>query len=100
MSFPEPHEHPHDNGDHDHDHSNSELAAQKEQILKQILSPEARMRLNNIKMVKPELSDMVEQYLIGMATQGKIPGQINDEQLKQILLSTQQPKRDFKINRR
>ena len=58
------------------------------------------MRLNNIKMVKQELSDLVEQYLIGMATQGKIPGQINDDQLKQILLlSIQQPKRDFKINR-
>ncbi|QMU54002.1 MAG: DNA-binding protein [Nitrosopumilus sp.] len=93
MSFPESNEPPHDNN------TNHELAAQKEQILKQVLSPEARMRLNNIKMVKPELSDMVEQYLIGMATQGKIPGQINDEQLKQILLSTQQPKRDFKINR-
>lgn len=92
MSFPESNEPPHDNTNH-------ELEAQKEQILKQVLTSEARMRLNNIKMVKPELSDMVEQYLIGMATQGKIPGQINDEQLKQILLSTQQPKRDFKINR-
>ena len=92
MSFPEPNDQPQENTNH-------ELAAQKEQILKQVLSPEARMRLNNIKMVKPELSDMVEQYLIGMASQGKIPGQINDEQLKQILLSTQQPKRDFKINR-
>ncbi|MBS1267372.1 MAG: DNA-binding protein [Nitrosopumilus sp.] len=77
----------------------NEQAAQKEQILKQILTPDARMRLNNIKMVKQELSDLVEQYLIGMATQGKIPGQINDAQLKQILLSIQQPKRDFKINR-
>ena len=75
------------------------LAAQKEQVLRQILSPEARMRLNNIKMVKPELSDLVEQYLIGMATQGKIRAQLSDAQLKQILLSIQQPKRDFKINR-
>ena len=106
MSFPEFNDSPHDHTDHDHtnghsdhSHSNNELAAQKEQILKQVLSPEARMRLNNIKMVKPELSEMVEQYLVGMATQGKIPGQISDEQLKQILLSTQQPKRDFKINR-
>jgi len=41
----------------------------------------------------------VEQYLIGMANQGKIHGQINDAQLKQVLLSIQQPKRDFKINR-
>jgi programmed cell death protein 5 len=92
MSFPESNEPPIDN-------TNYELAAQKEQILKQVLTPEARMRLNNIKMVKPELSEMVEQYLIGMATQQKIPDQITDEQLKQILLSTQQPKRDFKINR-
>jgi programmed cell death protein 5 len=92
MSFPDSNEPPIDN-------THNELTAQKEQILKQILTPEARSRLNNIKMVKPELSDMVEQYLIGMATQGKIPGQINDDQLKQILLATQQPKRDFKINR-
>ena len=93
MSFPEPNEPPQDN-------ANNELAAQKEQILKQILTSEARMRLNNIKMVKSELSELVEQYLIGMATQGKIHGQITDEQLKQILLSIQQPKREFKINRR
>jgi len=92
MSFPESNDQPHDDTNH-------ELAAQKEQILKQILVPEARLRLNNIKMVKPELADLVEQYLIGMATQGKIPGQITDDQLKQILLSTQQPKRDFKFNR-
>lgn len=77
-----------------------EFNAQKEQILKNILSPEARMRLNNIKMVKKEQAEMVENYLITMATQGKIGSQISDDQLKQILLSMQQPKRDFKINRR
>ncbi len=93
MSFPESDQPPHGND------QENELAAQKERILRQILSSEARMRLNNIKMVKPELSDLVEQYLIGMATQGKLPGQLSDEQLKQILLSIQQPKRDFKINR-
>ena len=93
MDFPDSNEQP------PIDNTNNELAAQKEQILKQVLTSEARSRLNNIKMVKPELSDMVEQYLIGMATQGKLPGQINDDQLKQILLSAQQPKRDFKFNR-
>ena len=91
-----------DGGTSSLDQSNEEtaaLSAQKEQILKQILTPDARSRLNNIKMVKPELSNLVEQYLIGMATQGKIRGQLTDDQLKQILLSIQQPKRDFKINR-
>ena len=77
----------------------AEINAQKEVILKQILDSPARMRLNNIKMVKPELATMLENYLITMASQGKLGTKISDEQLKQILLSMQQPKRDFKINR-
>ena len=68
-------------------------------MLKQILSPDARRRLNNIKMVKPDLANLVETYLLNLTGQGKITGQISDDQLKQILLSVQQPKRDFKINR-
>ena len=78
----------------------AEITAQKEFILKQLLSAEARLRLNNVKMVKPDLAALVENYLIGMASQGKIQSQITDNQLKQILMSVQQPKRDFKINRR
>lgn len=78
----------------------AEILAQKEMILKQLLSPEARARLNNVRMVKPDLAALVENYLIGMASQGKIRSQLSDDQLKQILLSVQQPKRDFKIERR
>ena len=76
-----------------------QINSQKEIMLKQILSSEARLRLNNVKMVKPELANLVENYLLGLSTQGKIQGQITDDQLKQILLSAQQPKREFKINR-
>jgi len=93
MSFPDSNESP------DKQINEEEFNSQKESILKQILSSEARMRLNNIKMVKPDLSNMVEQYLIGLASQGRMNSQITDTQLKQILLSIQQPKRDFKINR-
>jgi programmed cell death protein 5 len=77
----------------------SQLKAQKEIMLKQVLSADARLRLNNVRMVKPDLAEMVENYLLNLIMQGKISGQISDEQLKQILLSTQKPKRDFKINR-
>jgi len=51
-------------------------------------------------MVKPETASLVENYLINMASQGQLKSQISDEQLKQILKSLQQPKREFKINRR
>jgi programmed cell death protein 5 len=89
---------------HDQDEPNpqkeAEIAAQKELVLKQLLSSEARLRLNNVRMVKPDLATLVENYLIGMASQGKIQSQLTDDQLKQILMSVQQPKRDFKIERR
>ena len=77
----------------------SQLKAQKEIMLKQVLSGDARLRLNNVRMVKPDLADLVENYILNLSIQGKISGQISDEQLKQILSSAQQPKRDFKINR-
>ena len=77
----------------------NQLKAQKEIMLKQVLSGDARLRLNNVRMVKPDLADLVENYILNLSVQGKISGQISDEQLKQILSSAQQPKRDFKINR-
>jgi programmed cell death protein 5 len=77
----------------------SQLKAQKETMLKQVLSSDARLRLNNVRMVKPDLADLVENYILNLSVQGKISGQISDDQLKQILASAQQPKRDFKFNR-
>ena len=77
----------------------SQLKAQKEMMLKQALSSDARLRLNNVRMVKPDLADLVENYILNLSVQGKISGQISDDQLKQILASAQQPKHDFKFNR-
>ena len=87
------------NDDQHEQPTDEQINVQKEMMLKQILSSEARLRLNNVKMVKPELANLVENYLIGLSTQGKTQGQITDDQLKQILLSAQQQKREFKINR-
>ncbi len=88
------------NVDNEKEPNEAEVASMKEQALRTLLSSQARLRLNNIKMVKPELAVMVENYLIGMASQGRLNTQITDDQLKQILQSIQQPKHDFKINRR
>ena len=77
----------------------SQLKAQKEMMLKQVLSSEARLRLNNVRMVKSDLADLVENYILNLSVQEKISGQISDDQLKQILSSAQQPKHDFKFNR-
>lgn len=77
-----------------------ELEAARQRVLLSLLDAEARQRLTNIRMVKPELAAAVENYLISAASSGRLNRPLSDEELKQILLSIQQPKRDFKIDRR
>ncbi|MCS7112782.1 MAG: DNA-binding protein [Nitrososphaerota archaeon] len=54
--------------------------------LTQILTPEARQRLANLRMVKPDFVRQLELELIKAAQTGRIPTPITDEALKQILL--------------
>ncbi|MDR0797290.1 MAG: DNA-binding protein [Nitrososphaerota archaeon] len=75
------------------------IEAQKQALLKQILSPEARQRLNNLKMVKADFTEQIELQLIQMAQIGKLPIPLSDAQLKQILLQLQSHKREMKITR-
>jgi programmed cell death protein 5 len=75
-------------------------ATMRQRALMVLLEPPARQRLMNIKMVKPELAATVENYLLSAASSGRLNRSLTDEELKQILLSLQQPKKEFKINRR
>lgn len=77
-----------------------ELEAQKHAILRQILTPEARERLNRIKIVKPELADTVEMQLIQLAQAGRLGNVLTDEQLKTILRRLTDKQRDIKITRK
>ncbi|MBS7657838.1 MAG: DNA-binding protein [Candidatus Bathyarchaeia archaeon] len=76
-----------------------QLEIKKQEILRQILTTEARQRLANIKMVKPEFAEQLELQLIQIAQTGRIPLPINDEQLKMILAKIQSQRREFKIKR-
>jgi len=78
----------------------AEAAVMRQRALLVLLDPAARQRLMNIRIVKPELASAVENYLINAASTGRLNRALTDEELKQILLSLQQPKREFKINRR
>jgi len=76
-----------------------QMEAQKQALLSKILSPEARQRLNNLKMVKAEFAEQIEMQLIEMAQTGKLPIPLSDVQLKQILVQLQSRKREIKIRR-
>ncbi|MDI6904841.1 MAG: DNA-binding protein [Candidatus Bathyarchaeia archaeon] len=76
-----------------------QLELQKQALLKRILASEARQRLANLKMVRPEFTDQLELQLIQLAQQGKLPIPLTDAQLKQILVQLQAHKRETKIRR-
>ncbi|MDT7901059.1 MAG: DNA-binding protein [Acidianus sp.] len=75
-----------------------EYEKRKEALLRVILTPEARQRLNNVKLVKPELAESLENQLIALAQAGRIRVPITDDELKEILAQVaEQNKRDYKI---
>jgi programmed cell death protein 5 len=59
--------------------------AQRQAILRAILTPEARERLANVKLVRPELARAVEDYLISLYSSGQLRGVIDDDTLRDIL---------------
>ena len=69
-------------------------------VLMQILEPEARERLNTIKLTRPDFARSVEQQLVTLAQNGRIKNKINDEQLKVILTQVTPAKREFNIRRK
>jgi programmed cell death protein 5 len=71
----------------------------REGMLRMLLTSDARERLTNIRMVKPDVSKIIEDNIIRLASAGKLSPPITDEYIKQLLLSIQKPKREFKIRR-
>lgn len=69
----------------------------REELLRVLLTSEARQRLMNVKIVKPDVAKVVEDRIIQLASAGKLKRAITDEELKEILMSFQQPKKEFKI---
>ena len=93
MSSPQP-----QNNDEDARRREAE-AAMRQKALMVLLDPNARQRLMNIRIVKPDLAAAVENYLISAASTGRLNRALTDEELKRLLINLQQPKKDFKINR-
>lgn len=74
--------------------------AQKKALLRKALEPEARERLNAIKMAKPQFGEQVERQLVALAQSGRVQGKIDDEQMKKLLKQLQPSDNDINIRRR
>ena len=78
----------------------AQFEAQKKQILAQIMTSEARNRLANLKLTKPELVNNIELQLIQSAQAGSLRGKVTDDQLKVLLRQIAGQKREIKITRK
>ncbi len=75
-----------------------QLRAAREQMLRVVFTSEARERLNNVRMVKPDLANSIESQIFQLASSGRLRHQVGDEELKEMLGQMSRPKREFKIN--
>ncbi|MFX0024251.1 MAG: DNA-binding protein [Candidatus Hermodarchaeota archaeon] len=80
-----------------------EFEVKKYQLMRKILSPEGRQRLENIRMVKPEFAEQIEIQLIQLFQAGKLRGAtpLPDKAFKNLLeqISSLERKKGFNIRK-
>jgi programmed cell death protein 5 len=71
--------------------------ARRQSILRQALTPEARQRLQNVKLVRPNIALALEDQIVALYQAGRIERPITDKELKQLLLRVTNTGRDTNI---
>jgi programmed cell death protein 5 len=84
----------------DQEAAQQQAEAQKQAILRQHLTDDARKRLNTVKMSKPQFGEQVERQVVTLARSGRIQGKIDDEKMKQLLNELKPDSKSFDIKRR
>lgn len=74
--------------------------AERAEVLRRILTTEARERLARIRLAKPEVAASVEQQLIALAASGRIQRQVDDATLRALLERIAPERREIRITRR
>jgi len=74
--------------------------AERTEILRRILTPDARERLGRIRLAKPDVAAAVEQQLIALAASGRLPRAVDDATLRSLLERIAPDRREIRITRR
>jgi programmed cell death protein 5 len=81
------------------DKESADRKMMREAALRMALTSEARQRLANVRMVRPDLANSIEEYVIQLASSGKLRKAVDDDQVKQMLSALQEKKREINIRR-
>ncbi len=71
-----------------------------ETILRLVLDSDAKLRLNNIRVVNPDMYYKVASIIVNMYNSGRVVTKINEDVLRQILAKVHSTKREITITRR
>jgi programmed cell death protein 5 len=74
--------------------------SERAEVLRRILTPEARERLGRIRLAKPDVAAGVEQQLIALAASGRLPRAVDDATLRSLLERIAPDRREIRITRR
>ncbi|MGB6500556.1 MAG: DNA-binding protein [Thermoplasmata archaeon] len=74
--------------------------SERAEVLRRILTPDARERLGRIRLAKPDVANAVEQQLLALAASGRIQRPIDDPTLRALLERIAPDRRDIRITRR
>jgi programmed cell death protein 5 len=74
--------------------------SERAEVLRRILTPDARERLGRIRLAKPDVANAVEQQLLALAASGRIQRAIDDPTLRALLERIAPERRDIHITRR
>lgn len=72
---------------------------EKQDVVKRFVTPEAYERLTNVKLVRPDIVENVENQIIMLAQSGRLNRLITDAEVKSLLARLSE-KRETKIERR
>jgi programmed cell death protein 5 len=74
--------------------------SERAEVLRRILTPDARERLGRIRLAKPDVAGAVEQQLLALAASGRIQRAIDDATLRALLERIAPDRREIRITRR
>ncbi len=74
--------------------------AERAEILRRVMTPEARERLGRIRLAKPEVAAAVEQQVFSLAASGRLQRAIDDATLRALLERIMPERREINITRR
>jgi programmed cell death protein 5 len=77
-----------------------EINAQIKLILSKLMEPDARERLANIRLVKPDFARQVEILLIQMYQTGRLKGRMDDKTFKDLLEKIRGSRREGRITKK